>query len=127
MAEELTLVGGVDRDLHGAELQCREEGHDLLGAVGEQGRDTITVPNADSRERVREARGLVVHPPRRVLLALEVQVSRHVQYVDLLALPLTGRNTYVDADVSPSLLRVEISGCRTVIHAAQAVDGAGRE
>ena len=52
MAQELALVRGVDRDLDRAELQRREERDDLLGAVVEQRREAVTVPEAERRQRV---------------------------------------------------------------------------
>src|SRR5256885_1519176 len=76
MTEELALVGGVDRDLHGAELQRGEEADDLLGPVPEQRGHAVAVPHAHLRERVRESCGLLVHPPGRVLLAFEIEVRR---------------------------------------------------
>ena len=74
MAEELALVGGVDRDRDGTQPQRREERDHLFGPVLEQARDAIAAADADARERGREPRGFVVDPACRVRVAHEVEV-----------------------------------------------------
>ena len=55
VAQELALVRGVDRHLHRAELQRREEADDLLGPVLEQRRDPVAVHDAQLTQGVGEA------------------------------------------------------------------------
>ena len=75
MAQELTLVRGVDRDLHRAELQRGKEGDDLLGRVLEQRRDPVALADAPRRERMREPVARHVHLPGRERHALEVEIG----------------------------------------------------
>ncbi len=75
MAEELALVGGVDRYLDRPELQRAEERQDLLGTVLEQRRDPIAPGHAEPGERVRQVVAGFVHLAGGERGAREVQVG----------------------------------------------------
>ena len=70
MPEELALVRGVDRHLHGTQLQGGEEADDLLGAVLEQRRDPVAGCHTELAHGVGETIRLPVHLARRQLHAL---------------------------------------------------------
>jgi hypothetical protein len=73
--EKVTLVGRVDRHLNGADLERSKERHHLGGAVLEERRDAVSLPDAEPCQRVRQPVALGVHAPCAVLDALEVEVQ----------------------------------------------------
>src|SRR5204862_5589172 len=69
----LTLVRGVDRDAHRAELHRAIEGHDRLGRVLDERGDTIAGRDTPLAHGVREPVRGAEHPARAPLFAVDVE------------------------------------------------------